>query len=163
MPQPKLISVKQGTQIVDLLCDSYVSCDVYGVCICMTVCRYIKSVTRSRLRDVLASATLHLQQLRNYIDVENLQPTDSLVLDFQRALDHVENSLDDLRRKYLNTPILKNFQDDSIDSVRGYKGSIVSLDWSREDGCYLFHVEYDSDSDTEDMELWKVKKYIVPV
>ena len=56
MPQPKLISVKQGTQIVDLLCDSYVSCDVYGVCICMTVCRYIKSVTRSRLRDVLASA-----------------------------------------------------------------------------------------------------------
>ena len=59
----------------------------------MTVCRYIKSATRSRLRDVLASATLHLQQLRNYIDVENLQPTDSLVLDFQRALDRVENSL----------------------------------------------------------------------
>ena len=26
------------------------------------------------------------------------------------------------------------------------------------DGCFLFHVVYDSDSDEEDMELWEVKK-----
>jgi len=114
------------------------------------------------LSDTVASATLHLQQLRNYIDVEQLQPSNSLVLDFQRALDYVENNLDDLRRKYIDCRIEKDFHDDNIDSVRGYKGTITSLQWSRDDGSYLFHVDYDSDSDTEDMELWEVKKYVIP-
>ena len=114
------------------------------------------------MSDTVASATLHLHQLRNYIDVENLQPSDSLVLDFKRALDYVENNLDDLRAKYIDRRIQKDFKDDSIDRVRTYKGTISSLMWSRDDGCYLFHVDYDSDSDTEDMELWEVKKYIIP-
>ena len=111
------------------------------------------------MRDELASATLHIQQLRSYIHHEQLQPSDSLVLDFQRALDHLENSLDDLREKYVNTRVVKNFRDDTTGEVRGFAGCVTSLDWSRDDGCFLFHVVYDSDSDEEDMELWEMKKY----
>ena len=105
--------------------------------------------------------TLHIQQLRSYIDSEKLQPSDSLVLDFQRALDHLENSLEDLRVKYLNTRVVKNFKDDNTGEVRGFSGSVTSLDWSRGHGCYMFHVVYDSDSDEEDMDLWEVENYKV--
>ena len=115
------------------------------------------------MRDGLASATLHIQQLRSYIDNEKLQPSDSLVLDFQRALDHLENSLEDLRSKYLNTRVLKNFEDEDTGEVRGYSGTVTSLDWSRAEGSYMFHVVYDSDSDEEDMDLWEVEKYKVDV
>ena len=36
---------------------------------------------------------------------------------------------------------------------------VTSLDWSREDGSYMFHVVYDSDTDEEDMGLWDVEQY----
>ena len=87
-----------------------------------------------------------------------------MVLDFQRALDHLENSLDDLRSKYMNVRIIKNFfKDDNTGEVRGYSGRVTSSDWSREDGSYMFHVVYDSDSDEEDMELWDVEQYKVSI
>ena len=109
------------------------------------------------MRDELASATLHLQQLRSLVNVEGLQSSDSLVLDFIRAINHVENSLQDLQEKYLDTRIVRNFNEDGIE--RAYAGTINCVNWSRDEGCYLFHVSYDSDSDEEDLELWEVKKY----
>ena len=102
--------------------------------------RYIKNTHRSRLRDELASATLHLQQLRKFIDVENLQSSDSLVLDYERALTHVQNTLEDIRNKYLDTRISRNFTIDGEERV--YAGTINHINWSRGDGCYLFHVSY---------------------
>ena len=92
------------------------------------------------------------------IDSEKLEAADSLVLEFQRALHHVENNLDDLRDKYMGINIIKEFEDRN-GNVRGFRGNINSVDWSRDDGCFLFHVVYDSDSDEEDMELWEIKKY----
>jgi hypothetical protein len=105
----------------------------------------------------VASATLHLQQLRTLVDVENLQTSDCLALDFMRAINHVENSLQDLQEKYLDTRIVRNFDEDGIE--RAYSGTINCVNWSGDDDCYLFHVAYDSDSDEEDLELWEVKKY----
>ena len=119
--------------------------------------RYIKNAHRSRLRDELASATLHLQQLRTLVNVENLQPSNSLVLDFQRALKHVQNSLQDLQKKYVDTRISRVFDENGHE--RAYAGTINDVNWSRDNGCYLFHVSYDSDSDEEDLELWEVQKY----
>ena len=104
---------------------------------------------------------LHLQQLRTFIDVENLQSSGSLVLDYERALTHVENTLDDIRNKYLDTRIARNFTTDTVGEERVYAGTINHINWSRGDGCYLFHVSYDSDSDEEDLELWEVQKYQV--
>ena len=78
-------------------------------------------------------------------------------MDFQRALDFVEYSLQDLQEKYMDTRVVKNFDDGG--NVRAYAGTINGVNWSKGDGCYLFHVVYDSDSDEEDLELWEVKKY----
>ena len=86
--------------------------------------RYIKNTNRSRLSDELASATLHVQQLRTLYNVEHLQSSDTLVLDFQSALNHVENSLKDLQEKYMDTRIVKNFEDVDTKTVRAYTGTI---------------------------------------
>ena len=93
------------------------------------------------------------------MDVEILEPTDSLSLDFKRAIEYMENNLSDLRDKYLDTWIVKNFTDDTTGHERQYAGTISSINWDRGEGVYLFHVEYDSDSDEEDLYLWEVKKY----
>ena len=121
--------------------------------------KYIKNKHRSSMTDELASATLHLQQLKVLIDAEKLESTDSLFIDFQRAIEYLEDSLDQLRSKYVDKPIVKNFEDGD-GTLREYRGHISSIDWSRIDGNYLFHVVYDSDSDEEDMELWEIQKYV---
>ena len=123
--------------------------------------KYIKNRYRSRLSDALASATLHLQQLRAYHDVQVLEPSSSMSVDFQEALTYVENNLDDLRRKYLGSRVMKPFFDDGQNAIRDFGGDVVSVDWSPPEGCYFFKVTYDSDSDEEEMEFWELKKYIV--
>ena len=119
----------------------------------VTTIRYIKNQHRSRLCDELTSATLHLQQLKVLVEDETLLPTDKMVLEFKRALSHVENNLTQLREKYLDARVLKDF-DDGTGRVRGYEGHVDCINWSRSEGSFLFHVVYDSDSDEEDMELW---------
>ena len=101
---------------------------------------------------------IHVQQLRVLLNSETLQPTDTMVLDFQRALEHVTNNLDDLREKHLGTAVVKNFRAENGD-LRDFRGHINQVSWSKSDACFLFHVVYDSDSDEEDMELWEVKQY----
>ena len=88
-----------------------------------------------------------------------MQPTDSLVLDFTRAIEYMENNLTDLRNKYLDKRIVKIFTHETTGDERQYAGTINSIDWDRGEGCYLFHVGYDSDSDEEDLYLWEVQKY----
>ena len=122
--------------------------------------KYTKSIHRNRLRDELSSATLHLQQLRAYYDAETLEPASRLNIDFQQALKRVENNLDDLREKYMNVEIQKHFQDDE-DNIRLFKGHVDDVYFNRSEGCFLFHINYDSDSDSEEMELWELKKYSV--
>ena len=123
--------------------------------------KYIKNQYRSRLSDALASATLHLQQLRAYHDVQVLEPSSSMSMDFREALTYVENNLDDLRKKYLGARVMKPFFDEDQDATRDFGGDVVSVDWSAPEGCYLFRVTYDSDSDDEDMEYWELKKYLI--
>jgi len=122
--------------------------------------RYAKNKHRSRLSDDLASATLHIQQLRSYQDAETLESSSALTLDLEAALRYVENNLDDLRRKYLDKRISKPFFDEQLERVRDYAGHVSSVDFSRDSGCVLFQIDYDSDSDAEDMELWELKEYI---
>ena len=111
--------------------------------------------------DSLASATLHLQQLRALRDDEVLEKANALTIDFDRAIAFVENSLDDLRQKYINRRVRKPFYDDQLGKVRDYDGVVSSVDFSSSEGCYLFQVEYDSDSDVDDMEHWELKTYIL--
>ena len=111
------------------------------------------------MTDELASATLHLQQLKVLIDAEKLLPSEALVLDFQRAIDYLEGSLDQLREKYMDKRIVKQFENDDGE-LQEYTGRVSAVDWDMTQCCYLFHVQYDADSDEEDMEVWQVKKYI---
>ena len=57
--------------------------------------------------------------------------------------------------------ISKPFIDNNLPqpAVRNFKGTVTSVDYSRSEGCHLFHIEYDSDSDDEDLELWEVKQF----
>ena len=122
--------------------------------------RYIKSIHRNRLSDGLSSDTMHLQQLRNYHDVEVLESSCDLSIDFTEALRRVEHDLDHFRNKYLGSRVRKPFYDEAVGDVRDYGGEVVSVEWSSREGCYLFGVDYDSDSDDEDMEHWELKKYL---
>jgi len=44
--------------------------------------------------------------------------------------------------------------------VRNYEGTVKGVEFSSTEGCFLFEVEYDSDSDDEDLEHWELKKYL---
>ena len=44
--------------------------------------------------------------------------------------------------------------------MREYKGHVTSVEFVRDEGHHLFHVQYESDSDDEDMELWELKTYV---
>ena len=123
--------------------------------------KYCKNIHRSTLSDDLASATLHLQQLRSFRDDEVLETASALTIDFKKALTQVENSLTDLRKKYVDRRLKKPFHDEEQDRVRDYYGSVVSVDFVATEGCYVFHVQYDSDSDDEDMEHWELREYII--
>ena len=121
--------------------------------------KYIKNLHRSRLRDSLSSMTLHLQQLRKLRNKYTLQNLDDYDIDLDSALTHLENDLNTLRDRYGGTRVLKPFLDDNTGTVRPYGGTVSEIHWSTQEGCYLFHIEYDSDSDDEDMELWELKRY----
>ena len=53
--------------------------------------------------------------------------------------------------------------DDDQGKVRPYLGTVTDVSYSRDDGCYLYHIDYDSDSDDEDMEQWELSTYITHV
>ena len=50
----------------------------------------------------------------------------------------------------MDKSVIKTFRRDGDGTLREYRGHISSIDWSRVDGNYVFHVVYDSDSDEED-------------
>ena len=122
--------------------------------------KYAKNIYRSKLSDDLASVTLHLQDLRDLYDVEILEITEDMTIDFRNTLTYVENGLKELRKKYLGSKVTKPFFDDARQKVRNYSGEIIDVNFSREHGCYLFRTEYDSDSDVEEMELWELQQFI---
>ena len=113
------------------------------------------------MRDSLSTATLHVQQLRSYLDDEVIEMITELDIDKNTALSCMEHDLDNLRDKYVNKRLAKRFQDDNNNGiVRPYKGTVSDVFYSKPEGHYLFHVIYDSDSDDEDMEQWEVVQHI---
>ena len=125
--------------------------------------KYIKNVHRASMRDSLSSATLHLQQLRQYVNDECMELVKNMGIDGKAAFRTFENNIERLREKYCEKRVAKPFFDDTLKEVRDYLGTVLDVVFSREEGCFLFHVRYDSDSDDEDYEQWEVSKYIVNV
>ena len=83
-------------------------------------------------------------------------------LDLTRAHSSFENDLDDLRGKYLNRAVQKVFEDAGAPTgERTYRGTVVDIDWSTQDGCYLFRIRYEEDGDEEDMECYEVRQHLV--
>ena len=85
-----------------------------------------------------------------------------MTLDLERAHTTFEDDLDDLREKYLDKKVQKVFDDVTTPTgQRIYKGTVVDIDWSSRDGCYLFRIRYEEDGDEEDMESFEVKNHLV--
>ena len=124
--------------------------------------KYIKNLHRSSMRDSLSTATLHVQQLRPYMDDGVVETIKELDIDKIDALSCVEKNLDVLRDKYVNKRLSKRFRDDKHPQkiVRPYRGQVTDVWFSKTDGHYLFHVTYDSDSDDEEQEQWEVSQHI---
>ena len=57
---------------------------------------------------------IHVQQLHVLLNSDTL---DTMMLDFQRALDHVTDNLDELREKYLGTDVWESFRDENGDRM----------------------------------------------
>ena len=124
--------------------------------------KFIKRVHRASLRDELATATLHVQQLRAYLNDDVLETISTLGIDVNIALSTLEHDIEELRAKYVGKSMAKNFKDEGRGgAVRPYKGRCTDVFYSKDDGHYLFHVSYNSDSDSEDMEQWEISKCIV--
>ena len=72
----------------------------------------------------------------------------------------IENNLEDLRKTYVGAVVVKPFYDEALQRVRDYNGEVMSVDFSNQEGCFLFQVKYDSDSDGEEMEHWELKTFV---
>ena len=99
--------------------------------------------------------------MRPYKDADVIETVDNLCIDTESALLRIENDLDEYRKKYLHARVSKPFRDESTGNVRPYKGTVNDVKWDNHEGCILFHVDYDSDDDVEDMEHWELKKYVI--
>ena len=124
--------------------------------------RYCKSIHRSSLSDDLVSATLHLQQLRSFRDDEVLETASALTIDFKKVLTQIENNLCDLR-KNMWTGVWRNrfTMKILIEFVIITDPLCPWTHFATTEGYYVFHVQYDSDSDDEDMEHWELREYII--
>lgn len=60
----------------------------------------------------------------------------------------------------MNRLVKKPLYDDDLGRVRDYNGRVSSVDFSSTEGCFLFQIQNDSDSDGEDMGHWELKTYI---
>ena len=123
---------------------------------------YANNRYRKSMRLELLNSTLHLQEVRPLTDNQALVTADErLELDLKRPCTSFEDDLDDLRKKFLHKRVGKGFFDEAVGRKHMYKGEVVDVDWSRDHGCYLFRIAYDSDSDEEDMERWEVLQQLV--
>ena len=72
-----------------------------------------------------------------------------------------ENGLDELTKKYVGGKVSKEFVDGDDDHLRKYIGEVTHVHFVRSESQYMVYVSYLSDSDSEDLEEWKVKDYWV--
>ena len=99
--------------------------------------KYIKNLHRASMRDSLSTATLHVQQLRSYMEEDVVEMISELDIDKNTALSHMEHDLDSLRDKYVNKKLSKRFQDDAAGGiVRPYKGTVSDVFYSKSEGHF---------------------------
>lgn len=70
-----------------------------------------------------------------------------------------EKGKEELEREYVGKRISKKF----TCRTRPFLGSVRHVHWVQSDAQYCMHVNYDSDSDSEDMEEWEVKSRLYTV
>ena len=101
------------------------------------------------------SATMHLRELSTP-SVETLSSRDP---DPYHAITLSQHSKNDYVRKYVDREISKPF----LDPERFFRGVITDVIRGEVNGTdkWLMHVQYDSDSDEEDLEEYEIKRYLL--
>ena len=113
--------------------------------------KYIKNKHRSLLTEKTVSATMNLRELSTP-SVETLSSRDP---DPYHAITLSQHSKNDYVRKYVDSEISKPFLDpDDGTKKRFFRGVITDVIRGEVNGTdkWLIHVQYDSDSDEEDLE-----------
>ena len=125
--------------------------------------KYIKQKHRSSLSDETVSATMHLRDVPSppveVLTDRNPDPFCAIRLSRQTQ--------DDYREKYVGKEIQKSFVDPDGDGVdtKLYRGVITDVVRGESKGVHkwLMHVEYESDSDEEDLEEYEIKRYMISI
>ena len=124
--------------------------------------KYIKNKHRSLLSDNTASATMHLREMSTSQHVETLSDRNP---DPYSAHKLCQRTYDDFCDKYVDREIAKEFVDPNGDGVvkRVFRGVVTHVTRGEVKGTHkwLMHVQYDSDSDEEDLEEYEIKRYIL--
>ena len=94
-------------------------------------------------------------------DENIIELIEEIGIDLQSAFQVIDNDLKELKQKYMSKQISKPFLDDTTGDIRPYTGIVSDVFFSRSDGTFLFHIDYDDDDDDEDMEHWELKKYLI--
>ena len=119
--------------------------------------KYIKSKTRSSMKDENVANVLHLSQTPAPVDPEVLS-NNPVCIDVTAASSRVENDLISLREKYYNRRVMCVFQVNDEDI--NVHGVVDRVFWCHELKTILFHVTY-VDSDSEELELWQIRTFII--
>ena len=118
--------------------------------------KYIQSKARSRMKIDTVANVLHISQTPPPRNVEVLE-TSSISIDVTSAAKRSEIDLDELKNKYLNRSVQKEFKVDGVD--RMVKGIVTRIAWSNSYKKFLFHVVYEDD-DQEDMYLYELRMFL---
>ena len=119
--------------------------------------KYTKNKYRGRLHDKSVSASLHLASVPKLKDEEVLIVDRAGLIDPYASWRPSETGKDQLIDSYVGKRVTKKFVYNDVGDKRPFLGTVRYVHWVQSEGHYCMHVDYDSESDSEDMDEWEIR------